>query len=141
MDRFFQANAILSLFSKNYMDLKKGLPIRPSEMGVLNIITGTPGPHTSVKLAELLGVSKPMIAAHLTSLSEKGYITKERSVEDKRIYYVRPTEKAQELVGFARTDLDAKLDLLVEGLGQDGFDTLVKLAQAANEILTPKERR
>lgn len=141
MDRFFQANAILSLFSKNYMDLKKGLPIRPSEMGVLNIITGTPGPHTSVMLAELLGVSKPMIAAHLTSLSEKGYITKERSVEDKRIYYVRPTEKAQELVGFARTDLDAKLDLLVEGLGQGGFDTLVKLAQAANEILTPKERR
>ncbi|MEE1313354.1 MAG: hypothetical protein UHS41_06395 [Lachnospiraceae bacterium] len=55
MDRYFAVNAVLSMFSKNYMELKKGLPIRPSEMGVLNIITETPGPHTPVILANLLG--------------------------------------------------------------------------------------
>lgn len=141
MNDYFKANAVLSLFSKNYMDLKKGLPIRPSEMGVLNIITGTPGPHTSVMLAELLGVSKPMITAHLTSLSEKGYITKEQAAGDKRVYHVIPTEKAQALVRTARADMDAKLALLVEGMGQNAFNTLVKLAQAANEILTQKEQK
>ena len=46
MDQYFAANAVLSIFCKSYMDLKKELPIRPSEMGVLNIITKTPGPHT-----------------------------------------------------------------------------------------------
>ncbi|MBD5150184.1 MAG: winged helix-turn-helix transcriptional regulator [Oscillibacter sp.] len=54
-------------------------------MGVLNIITGTPGPHTPMMLAEALKISKPMITAHLTSLMNKGYITK------------RPSENAGEI--------------------------------------------
>lgn len=135
MDRYFTANAILSLFSKNYMELKKGLPVRPSEMGVLNIIAETPGPHTSVMLAELLGVSKPMITAHLASLSEKGYITKEQSEEDKRVYYIIPTEKALVLVQQAKKDMDHQLTSLMEAMGQDDFNMLVSLAQKANSIL------
>lgn len=135
MDKFVKANAVLSIFSRNYMELKNDLPIRPSEMGVLNIITETPGPHTSVLLAELLGVSKPMITAHLSSLSEKGYITKEQSAEDKRVYYVLPTEKALELVERAKIDLNKQLEKLVERMGEDEFDNLVQLAQEANDIL------
>ncbi|MBQ9166043.1 MAG: MarR family transcriptional regulator [Oscillospiraceae bacterium] len=135
MNKYLKANAVLSMFSKNYMELKRGLPIRPSEMGVLNIITETPGPHTSVMLAELLGVSKPMITAHLSSLSGKGYITKEQSPEDKRVYYVLPTGKARALVQEAKTDLNKKLDCLVQEMGQEAFDTLVALAQEANTIL------
>lgn len=130
------ANAVLSIFSKNYMELKKGLPIRPSEMGVLNIITETPGPHTSVMLSELLGVSKPMITAHLASLSEKGYITKTQSSEDKRSFFILPTEKALTLVESAKEDLNRQLAALAEGMGQEKFDTLVALAQNANEVFT-----
>lgn len=88
------------------MELKKGLPIRPSEMGVLNILAETPGPHTPVMLAELLGVSKPMITVHLTSLSDKGYITKKQSTEDKRAYHIIPTEKALALVESAKQEMD-----------------------------------
>lgn len=84
MDQYFSANAALSKFSRNYMELKKNLPIRPSEMGVLNILAATPEPHTPMMLAELLGVSRPMVAAYLSSLSEKGYIKKERSADDGR---------------------------------------------------------
>lgn len=98
MDQYFQTNAILSKFSKNYMELKKDLPIRPSEMGLLNIITNPEGPHTPVVLAEMLGVSKPMISAHITSLQNKGYIQKEPSVQDKRAYYVLATEKANHIL-------------------------------------------
>ena len=132
MDKYFQANAVLSVFSKNYMELKKGLPIRPSEMGVLNIITAAPGPHTSVMLAELLNVSKPMITAHLTSLSEKGYITKEQSKDDKRVYYVRPTEKALALVGSAKEDTNRQLKQLEAAIGEEAFQSLIDLAQKAN---------
>lgn len=39
MDKYLNANIVFSKFSRNYMALKKDLPIRPSEMGVLNIIT------------------------------------------------------------------------------------------------------
>lgn len=132
MDKYFKANAVLSVFSKNYMELKKGLPIRPSEMGVLNIITATQGPHTSVMLAELLNVSKPMITAHLTSLSGKGYITKEQSKDDKRVYYVLPTEKALALVETAKQDTSKQLKQLETVIGEEAFRTLVDLAQKAN---------
>lgn len=135
MDEFFTANAVLSIFTKNYMELKKELPIRPSEMGVLNIITETPGPHTPVMIAELLGVSKPMITAHLTSLANKEYIIKQPSLEDKRAYYILPTKKGLALVEHAKLDLNRHLESLKSGMGQEKFDTLVLLAQEANKIL------
>ena len=135
MDRYFKANAVLSIFAKNYMGLKKGLPIRPIEMGVLNIITQTEGAHTPVVLAEMLGVSKPMITAHITSLEKKGYIVKSPSEQDKRAYYILPTEKALELVKAAKTDLNAQLDHLATAMGQEEFETLIRLAETANKIL------
>ena len=142
MDKYFTANAVLSIFCKTYMELKKDLPIRPSEMGVLNIINGTPGPHTPVMLAEMLKVSKPMITAHLTSLMNKGYITKQPSLEDKRAYYILPTEKARALVKDAKKDLYRYLAQLEDGLGEEQFDLLVKLAEEAASILgTVKENK
>ena len=135
MDKYFTANAVLSIFSKNYMELKNSLPIRPSEMGVLNIISETEGPHTPVMLAEMLGVSKPMITAHIVSLVNKGYITKNPSPTDKRAYNILPTEKARTLVEKSKIDLQGKLDNLKKGLGQDGFDALVSLAEKANKIM------
>ena len=135
MERYFNANAVLSVFCKNYMELKKDLPIRPSEMGVLNIITKTDGPYSPVALAEMLGVSKPMITAHITSLEEKGYITKSPSAHDKRAYYVIPTEKAMALVESEGEKLNARLEHLSNSMGRKEFDTLVKLAAIANDIL------
>ena len=140
MDRYFAANAAFSKFSKNYMDLKKGLPIRPSEMGVLNILAATPGPHTSVMLAQLLGVSKPMITAYLTALLGKGYIAKEQSRDDKRVYYILPTPKAMQLVEDAKADTNAHLADLVSALGQENFDLLVTLTQKANQTLEAKRK-
>ena len=135
MDKYLTANAVLSIFGKSYAELKKDLPIRPSEMGVLNIITETPGPHTPIMLAEALKVSKPMITAHLTSLMNKGYITKQPSPEDKRAYYILPTEKALGLVKDAKEDLYWHLEQLENGLGKERFDLLVKLAEEATNIL------
>lgn len=139
MNKYFAANAVLSIFSKNYMELKKSLPIRPSEMGVLNIISETPGPHTPVMLAELLGVSKPMITAHLTSLTNKGYITKQPSLEDKRVCYILPTSKGLELVESAKLDMNRNLEHLKEGLGEEKFDMFVTLVQEANKIMEAME--
>lgn len=135
MEQYIAANAVFSKFSRNYMELKKNLPIRPSEMGVLNILAATPGPHTSVMLAELLGVSKPMITASLNSLSEKGYITKEQSQEDKRVYHVLLTPKANQLVEDARVDTNRQLARLEEALGQEGFAQLIELTRKANLLL------
>ncbi|MDE7228618.1 MAG: MarR family transcriptional regulator [Treponemataceae bacterium] len=117
------------------MGLKKGLPVRPSEMGVLNIISETAGPHTPVMLAEMLKVSKPMITAHITSLEKNGYIIRSPSPQDKRAYYILPTEKAKTLVQEAKSDLKNKLDVLKKELGRNEFNALVAIAEKANKII------
>ena len=92
MDKYFNANAIFSIFSRDYMELKKDLPIRPSEMGVLNIITKRKEKFTPVMVADLLGVSKPMIANHISVLEKKDYVYKEFSLDDKRSFFILPTD-------------------------------------------------
>lgn len=89
-------------------------------------------------LAEMLGVSKPMITAHIASLAKKGYISKSPSAQDKRAYYILPTEKARALVESAKIDMNSQLERLAGGMGQEEFDNLVRLAGIANRILDDK---
>ena len=109
------------------MELKKELPIRPSEMAVLNIITQRGGKYTPLMIAELLGVSKPMITAHIQVLLQKGYIFKEASTDDKRSFYVLPTEKAIELTDSYKIKQADYLKTIEESLGEDDFNELVRM--------------
>lgn len=135
MDKYSKANAVLSKFCIGYMQLKKDLPIRPSEMGVLNIIVKREGPFTPLKIAELLEVSKPMITAHISALEKKGYIQKESSKEDKRSFYVTPTEKAKELVKATTKKMNKSLKQIEDTLGAETFDSLLNILQETNKVL------
>lgn len=134
MENNLDANAVLAIFSKKFTEMKKDLPIRPSEMTVLNVITQSSN-QTPVMLADKLGVSKPMITAHVNSLETKGYIVKKPSTDDKRGYYVLPTDKAKQLVASAKTDANSQLESLLNGMGRKNFDTLVELVNVANKLL------
>lgn len=127
MNKYVNANIVFSKFSKNYMDLKKELPIRPSEMAVLNIITQRDGQYTPLMIAELLGVSKPMIAAHIQVLLKKGYIYKEPSLEDKRSFYVLPTDKALQLTNRFEIKQTEYLKTIEATLSENEFDELIRL--------------
>lgn len=136
MDKYSKANAVLSKFCHSYMSLKKELPIRPSEMGLLNIIVMKEGKFTPVMLAELLGVSKPMITAHITALEKKGYIKKEYSKEDKRSFYVIPTQKAKELVKTTSKKTNGYLFEIESSIGTERFETLLSILDDTTKILT-----
>lgn len=127
MEKYLKANIVFSKFSRDYMALKKDLPIRPSEMGVLNIITKREGLFTPVMIAELLEVTKPMVASHISVLEKKGYIEKQYLENDKRSFYVIPTEKAKSLVEETENKLNKKLNYLENKLGPKKFDELIKL--------------
>ena len=135
MEKYLRANIVMSKFSRNYMALKKDLPIRPSEMGVLNIITKKDGLFTPVMIAELLEVTKPMVANHILVLEKKGYITKEYSENDKRSFYVIPTDKAKKLVEETETKLNKKLINLEKKFGSKKFDELIKTLEEARLYL------
>ncbi len=135
MNKYIYANIVFSKFSRTYMELKKDLPIRPSEMGVLNIITRRDGLFTPVVIADLLEVTKPMIAKHISVLEKKGYITKEYLEDDKRSFYVIPTDKAKDLVLEMETKLNSKLVNLENRLGSNRFDELIVLLEEAKGYL------
>lgn len=135
MDKYMNANIVFSKFSRDYMGLKKDLPIRPSEMGVLNIITRRDGDFTPLALAEMIGVSKPMIAAHIQALLKKEYILKEASLGDKRSFYVRPTEKGIALADEFEAKQTEYLKTIEGRLGEASFDELVRLLGETQNIL------
>lgn len=135
MDKYVNANRVFSKFSRDYMTLKKNLPIRPSEMGVLNIVTKREGVFTPLMIAELLGVSKPMVTAHITVLERKGYIYKDFALSDKRSFYVMPTEKAKTLVEETARKLNETLEKIENDLDEEGFSLLVDLLEKAQKIL------
>lgn len=135
MNKYIYANIVFSKFSRTYMELKKVLPIRPSEMGVLNIITRRDGLFTPVMIADLLEVTKPMIAKHISVLEKKGYITKEYLEDDKRSFYVIPTDKAKDLVLEMETKLNSKLVNLENRLGSNRFDELIIMLEEAKGYL------
>lgn len=135
MDKYIKANIILSKFCKEYMELKKNLPIRPSEMAVLDIIVQKNGDATPLMIAEKLEVSKPMITAHITALEMKEYIKKEYSKEDKRSFCVIPTEKAKELVKTANETTRKHLQCLENELGKDAYEELLEILNNMNKVM------
>lgn len=109
------------------MGIKSGLPIRPSELAVLNIITRREGKFTPLMIKELLGVSIPMITAHINILEKKGYIYKDFVLSDKRSFYVMPTGKAHSLVDEAEQKTTDKLKEIENEIGEEKFEELVEL--------------
>lgn len=142
MDKYMNANIVFSKFARDYMELKKDLPIRPSEMGVLNIVSHRDGDFTPLMLAEMIGVSKPMITAHIRALGKKGYIVKVGSDEDGRSFFVRPTEKGRALADEFEARQKEYLKTIESSLGTAEFDMLVcqlGKAQTAIERINKKE--
>lgn len=139
MDSYAEANAVISKFCKSYMVLKNDLPIRPSEMGVLNIIVLRDGRFTPIMLAELLEVSKPMITAHISVLEKNGYVTKEYSECDKRSFYVVPTQKARELVATAGKTAKKHLLYLESELGSEEYQRFLLALRKANRLLANRK--
>lgn len=141
MNKYMGANIVFSKFSRDFTELKNYLPIRPSEMSLLNIIVRRKRDLTPLALAEIMAVSKPMIAAHIQALEKKGYIYKEQSSEDKRSFFVRPTEKAVELCAQYEEKQTERLNELMEKLGEEEFCELVRLMDKAQRAIREIKRR
>ena len=141
MNKHMGANVVFSKFSRDFTELKNYLPIRPSEMGLLNIVTRRKSDLTPLALAEIMAVSKPMIAAHIQALEKKGYIFKEQSSEDKRSFFVRPTEKAVALCAEYEARQTERIMALESQLGEAEFDELVNLLNKAQRIIREMKRK
>ncbi len=141
MNKYMGANVVFSKFSRDFTELKNYLPIRPSEMSLLNIVVRRKRDFTPLALADIMAVSKPMIAAHIQALEKKGYIYKEQSSDDKRSFFVRPTEKAVELCAQYEEKQTERLNELMDKLGEEEFCELVRLMDKAQRAIREIKRR
>ena len=73
------------------------------QMALMLLVYLTPGPHTVRGLAQILGVSKPVITRALNTLGALGYLRRVRDETDRLNVFVARTSTGQDfLEGFER---------------------------------------
>ena len=65
------------------------------QMALMLLVYLTPGPHTVRGLAQVLGVSKPVITRALNTLGALGYLRRVRDESDRRNVFVAKTNTGQ----------------------------------------------
>lgn len=128
-------NYELDLFCRAYMRANSGMPIRHSQMLVLEILCTTPGPHTPMMLADCMRVSRPMVTAHLVALADLGYVSRVASPDDGRSVIILPTKKGRKLYSEYITASQRFLSDLSQKMGIKKFDAMIKLISLANKYL------
>ena len=126
----------LQKFCRAYMREFPDLPIRYGQFAVLEILCNGVRGMTPMQIADMLHVSRPMIAAHLGVLQADGFVVRVASPDDGRSVYILPTKQAQKLVDKTKQDLEKIHAVLIQKMGQKKFETFVRLAYMANDFLS-----
>lgn len=135
MDNFIYAAEQVSLFCRLNVNTKHKMPIRSSEMGLLIYLCNTNEEKTPMGAARFFKVSKAMATNMVTALSQKGYLEKKPSLEDKRSSFLMPTEKAKQLVADTYSEYHKTMSILQDKMGSEHFEVLLSLLEQANNIL------
>ena len=125
----------VSMFCRLNLNIKKDLPVRSSEMGLLIFLCKSETPVTPVMAADFFKVKKPMITAMVSRLMKLGYIEKLPSSEDKRSFSLKPTEKAMQVVSGACAEYFKTMEILWQRLGEIDFNNMITLLEKAITIL------
>lgn len=68
------------------------------QMALMLLVYLTPGPHTVRGLANVLGVSKPVITRALNTLGSLGYLRRVRDETDRRNVFIARTNTGQDFL-------------------------------------------
>lgn len=135
MEQFIKGAEEVTLFCRINMNIKRELPIRASEMGMLIYLVKSEETINSIKIAEFFKVTKPNVTAMVNSMLKKEYIIKEQSKLDKRSFILKPTQKAIDLVEETYDEYFKTMKLLSDKMGENDYKELIELLGKANNIL------
>jgi DNA-binding MarR family transcriptional regulator len=121
------------------MNIKRDLPIRPSEMGVLIFTEKQNTPITPLMLSNFFKISKPSVTFMINSLIKKQFLLKTPSPIDGRSYTISITDKGRELVECTHREYFIGIELLKTKLGDTDFNQLIELLEKANNILSEED--
>lgn len=125
----------IGMFCRLQMHMKKDLPIRSSEMGVLIYVQKQPEAVTPLLISKFFQIAKPSVTGMVNELVRKNYLMKVPSETDKRSYTVAITDKGKALVESTQDEYFKSIEVLKEKMGDADFEQFLSLLQRANDIL------
>ncbi|GAA0748767.1 MarR family winged helix-turn-helix transcriptional regulator [Clostridium oceanicum] len=127
---------VISRFCRLQMNLKRDLPIRASEMGVLIYIQKNKEQSTPIMISNFFGIAKPSVTDIINSLVKKNYLIKIKSEIDRRSYILEITTKGYELLENTYEEYFRTIEILQNKMGNKEFKLFIKLLKEANTILS-----
>lgn len=129
----------IAQFCRLQMNIKRDIPIRPSEMGALIFTQRYNAPLTPLMLSSFFKISKPSVTSMVNSLIKRDYLIKTPSSTDGRSYTVSITDKGTELVESTYNEYFRTMELLKKKMGCKEFNLFIELIQKANYILSEEK--
>lgn len=134
-EKLMQGTEAIGLFCRLYMNNKRELPIRPSEMGILIFVQKQNMPVTPLNISQFFNMAKPSVTTKLNVLLTAGYLEKKASETDGRSYTVQITSKGAALVTETFDAYYKTIELLWIQMGESAFNQLVQSIELANDVL------
>ena len=125
----------LLMFCENVLKNRAVVSIRPSEVRLLMLLGNAGGVCNPATMAQVLGVSKPMITASLANLIKLGLVAKVPSPEDGRSVLVLPTKKGGQLLNEIKQKNQNFMDDLAEKIGRKKFESFIKTIVDLNNLM------
>lgn len=134
-----QSAETMTRFCRLNQNIKRNIPIRAGEMGLLIFIVKSNTVVTPAMAAEFFHVSKPMIAKMITVLVKQEYIAKKQSDTDKRVFTLLPLDNGIHLVEKTYQEYFKMMKLLEQKMGKNKFNQMIGLLEEANLIMIGEE--
>lgn len=134
-----QSTDVIGLFCRLNMKLKRDLPIRASEMGVLIYISKQDMEVTPLMISQFFQISRPSVTSMINTLLRIKYCEKIPSVLDKRSYSLRITKKGSNLVDTTFFEYYKTIEQLKDKMGESKFINFIEMLNHANKILASIE--
>lgn len=100
---------------------------------------GVEEPRNMSVIANRLSVTVSTLTTNMNGLEKKGYIRRERGLEDKRVVYVTLTEKGRKAFYHHRDFHKRMIRAIVKDLNEDEMEILYRCLVNLNSFLEPEE--
>ena len=111
--------------------------ITNNDMHIIEAI-GVDEPRNMSVIAHRLSVTVSTLTTNMNGLEKKGYIRKERSLNDKRVVYVTLTEKGRKAFYHHRDFHKKMIKAIVKDLREDEMEVLYRCLTNLNSFLRPE---
>jgi len=109
--------------------------LTPSQYNVLRILRGEGKPLPILEVADRMVAAVPGITGLIDRLEAMGFVTRERSTEDRRVIFVAVTESALEILARIDRPLVDLHKALIGHLTRQELNELVRLLEKARQSL------